>query len=232
MKKKSSKKKPDLHPQTPTNPPEVLELKDTDKPSLYDLVTHIGDAKENPLDFNTQRLALIARLELKEVTRAFEKLMKSEILPLEHDLSIFLKNILSHPDRVIHKDLYKLVQLVEASSHGVKSEQYNNLSKLIKKILLEIDSKKSKSESAIPLVDCEKFTVTLEGQLYALTKRRAEILQMLINAKGGWVSSEELKEYRHSNERPDKMIKKLPPQILKLIESQRGVGFRLKITPK
>jgi hypothetical protein len=77
-------------------------------------------------------------------------------------------------------------------------------------------------------VDLERGTVSLRGHSVAVTPHQARIFKRLLDAKGGWVSGNDLKQYRDSSERPDRIIKKLPKEVRSLIDSRRGTGYCLR----
>ena len=73
------------------------------------------------------------------------------------------------------------------------------------------------------------FTAVLNGKIYPLTKQQFEILKKLEAAKGGWVASGDLKTSNKSQERPDKIISRLPQQIQRKIKAKAGHGGGFRI---
>ncbi|TAH37722.1 MAG: helix-turn-helix domain-containing protein [Planctomycetota bacterium] len=69
----------------------------------------------------------------------------------------------------------------------------------------------------------------LGSEHHPITPEQARILRHLLNAKGGFVPSDELKAWKDSHERPDRIIDRLPRPIHDLIEARRGAGYRLRM---
>jgi hypothetical protein len=77
----------------------------------------------------------------------------------------------------------------------------------------------------------KRFTVTLQppqatldGTAYSITPDAATFLDVLVRAKGEWVSGSTLPDMR-----ADRVRKHLPQPIQVLIEARTGVGFRLQL---
>jgi len=78
-------------------------------------------------------------------------------------------------------------------------------------------------------IDVANAVAHFKGQKHTLSPKQACLLQRLLDAKGGWVSGTELKEFPDSSERPDRWIGGLPEPIKHLIEGKTGAGYRLVI---
>ncbi len=78
-------------------------------------------------------------------------------------------------------------------------------------------------------IDRKNETATWNGETYALSPRAMTILCHLIEARGGFVSSKNLKDSAAEDQRPDRIIERMPESIRLLIESKRGSGYRLTV---
>jgi hypothetical protein len=73
----------------------------------------------------------------------------------------------------------------------------------------------------------EDQTVSVDGAIEPLSGDQARIVKLLIQARGGWVVGEKMKTQPGSEERPDRIIKRLPDRLRVRIEGKRGLGYRL-----
>jgi len=85
-------------------------------------------------------------------------------------------------------------------------------------------------ETAV-LINEENRTVTVGGQITPLTPYQFRVVKRLVEAGGGIVAGEDLKQYSGSNEDIRSIIKRLPPAIRDKIGSKRGQygGYWLKL---
>jgi len=94
-------------------------------------------------------------------------------------------------------------------------------------IIREADSSSEERSQSILRVDVDRTTVYFPNKSYGVTERQAQIVQKLLEARGGWLNSTDLKVFKDSCERPDRVIKALPEPVRGLIESKVGMGFRI-----
>jgi hypothetical protein len=76
------------------------------------------------------------------------------------------------------------------------------------------------------------YSAVVDGETFPLTKKlQFLILEKLRDAQGGWVVSGDLKFGKSPEERPDKIIRRIPTKIQRMIKSKTGPGggFRLSI---
>jgi hypothetical protein len=78
-------------------------------------------------------------------------------------------------------------------------------------------------------IDRENETATWRGTTHALSPSAMRILCRLRDADGGFVPAKWLKGSRGSDERPDRIIARMPEPIRALIESKPGSGTRLTV---
>jgi hypothetical protein len=79
-------------------------------------------------------------------------------------------------------------------------------------------------------VDTARQRAVLDGTSIDLgSEERARLLSVMLANEGAWLSGE-LKAFPRSNERPARLIKKMPPSITDLIDAKRGRGFRLDLS--
>jgi hypothetical protein len=77
-------------------------------------------------------------------------------------------------------------------------------------------------------VDMAELRVFLNDVGYTIgDKRPLLILQRLMDAKGQWMAGSVLAERMNPLLRVDRILKRLPSEITSLIESRRGLGYRL-----
>lgn len=88
-------------------------------------------------------------------------------------------------------------------------------------------SRLSGKEQEHLLVNRERSEVTYHEKTYPVTSRQIDILEALCKHPGAWVSGSEIKH--QYDERLDKVKRKLPAPIRKLIESHTVKGYRLKL---
>lgn len=72
-------------------------------------------------------------------------------------------------------------------------------------------------------------TAVCDGTVYPITEDQARVLCRLIDAHGAWVPSGSMKQFPDSEERPDRIIRRLPRPIQDRIESKTSQGFRLRL---
>lgn len=70
---------------------------------------------------------------------------------------------------------------------------------------------------------------TLDGEDFPVHHDAGRCLKMLLEKRGHFIASNSLKAVPNSRERPDRIIKKLPPQIRGVVESKAGKGIRITI---
>lgn len=79
-------------------------------------------------------------------------------------------------------------------------------------------------------INKRRNTVSLDGETHSLTPDQILILAKLRDAKGGWLTLNELRILPDTKTRIDLMIKRLPEPIQKLIQPKtKGIGYRLKL---
>jgi hypothetical protein len=79
-------------------------------------------------------------------------------------------------------------------------------------------------------LDVEGGTVTLDGRCHHISSKQAlRWLAVLSKHPGEWISNRKLSEYDRdlADVRTDKVKKRLPPEVIALIESRTGAGSRL-----
>jgi hypothetical protein len=76
-------------------------------------------------------------------------------------------------------------------------------------------------------VDLTRDVVTFDGAEFPVTPDQAVAMKGLVDAYPGWVPSKNLKSAPSSRGRPDKILKRLPPDLRLLIKTQTGAGIRL-----
>jgi hypothetical protein len=81
--------------------------------------------------------------------------------------------------------------------------------------------------AATPRLIIKSEVATLDGDPYQLSPDAAEILQKLLEANGRPVSSTDMKFSEGS--RPDRVIKRMPPEIRAIIRSKPGTGYWLAL---
>ena len=83
-------------------------------------------------------------------------------------------------------------------------------------------------------VDVNKEMIWLDDEPISVSAPAAYFIDALINAKGNWVSlPKDAPTQAHRNmigNRPDRIRKKLPPNLKSLVESKGGKGSRLRMT--
>ena len=79
-------------------------------------------------------------------------------------------------------------------------------------------------------ISADHKTVTFRGRTDPLTEPQARVLSRIVGAGGRWITSDELREFPKSSERPDRIIKGLPEAIRSGIESKTGTGYRWTLT--
>lgn len=76
-------------------------------------------------------------------------------------------------------------------------------------------------------VDIEGIAAIVAGKRIPLkSKRQAEILSSIIKADGGWITGKDIAVV--ADERVDRFLAKLPPEVNQLIERKPGSGYRLR----
>lgn len=89
------------------------------------------------------------------------------------------------------------------------------------------ESTERKQRSTILRIDRSKGVAIYHDEVHPITQRQGEVLHNLLDARGAFVTGRELKEFPDSNERPDRIIDRLPEPLLALIERKTGTGYRI-----
>jgi hypothetical protein len=105
------------------------------------------------------------------------------------------------------------------------------ISKWIRKVKERIErsnSEKLKIAEIKPIpLDEKRIMAYADGAWYKITIRALEIIKKLNKEPGMAYTGEELKEYSDSNERPDRVIKRLPEAIRKRIKNTPQHGYHI-----
>jgi len=78
-------------------------------------------------------------------------------------------------------------------------------------------------------VNIEHATATLEGECHALSVEGAAMLHHLKEARGGWVTGPEMRDFDPPVSRADRVRKNLPGPLQTIIEPGGPRGFRLNL---
>jgi len=136
---------------------------------------------------------------------------------IEKDLDELIKQMRADPKRKMPSALAAFLR-----------EQANNKSADIGFIDFQNVIGEKPPAKGSPVIDLKNNTATYQGKTHALTKRQAEVLNKLIDARGGLLSSYDLKKKPGSYENISKIIKRLPSQLHGLIESVPYRGYIYK----
>jgi len=79
-------------------------------------------------------------------------------------------------------------------------------------------------------LDPTRNVVRYDGVEYALTVTQFRLISRIVRARPGWVSGPELKGNAASDERPDRVVRRLPTELRDLLEisGTGGSGYRLR----
>lgn len=77
-------------------------------------------------------------------------------------------------------------------------------------------------------VSIDQSNVIWEGIAHPINPDTALVIDVLVRANGEWVPGTKITRETHVA-RPDRAIKKLPKALDELVQSRRGVGFRILI---
>lgn len=79
------------------------------------------------------------------------------------------------------------------------------------------------------VLNLKKRSVSLGDLVEVLSERAAAIVRELIVADGANRTGDELKEFKGSSERPDRIIQRMPQFVRDVITVKKGVGYHLKV---
>ena len=82
----------------------------------------------------------------------------------------------------------------------------------------------------LPTVNKQNNTISFKGEIYPVTEDQLRVFEAILNKEGGIISANELKMYSKSDERPDRIIQRLPNPLKDFILAKpgRGGGYYLK----